>query len=107
MEKIIRDGKVAVLYSPGYGAGWYSWNNREQLLYHPTLVTMVENGEQHKITEDLVKELLGEDEKSYVCVLGALDLEIAWISQGTQFEIEEYDGYESVRIIENSCFLVA
>ena len=26
MEKVIRDGKVAVLYSPGYGAGWsYSW----------------------------------------------------------------------------------
>ena len=22
MEKVIRDGKVAVLYSPGYGAGW-------------------------------------------------------------------------------------
>ena len=26
MNKVIRDGKVAVLYSPGYGAGWYSWN---------------------------------------------------------------------------------
>jgi len=22
VEKLIRDGKVAVLYSPGYGAGW-------------------------------------------------------------------------------------
>jgi hypothetical protein len=30
MEKVIRDGKVAVLYSPGYGAGWYSWN-RDQV----------------------------------------------------------------------------
>ena len=22
MEKVIRDGNVAVLYSPGFGAGW-------------------------------------------------------------------------------------
>ena len=26
MQKVIRDGKVAVLYSPGYGAGWYTWS---------------------------------------------------------------------------------
>lgn len=25
MDKIERDGKVAVLYSPGYGAGWSTW----------------------------------------------------------------------------------
>ena len=26
MEKIIEDGKVAVLVSKGYGAGWSTWN---------------------------------------------------------------------------------
>lgn len=25
-DKVIEDGKVAVLISPNYGAGWYSWN---------------------------------------------------------------------------------
>lgn len=27
MDKVIKDGKVAVLYSPGFGAGWFTWNN--------------------------------------------------------------------------------
>ena len=44
MEKVIRDGKVAVLYSPGYGAGWYSWHDIEDLLYDPAVVEMVEKG---------------------------------------------------------------
>ena len=26
IEKVVRDGKVAVLVSPGYGAGWSTWN---------------------------------------------------------------------------------
>ena len=27
MNKIEKDGNVAVLYSPGYGAGWSTWND--------------------------------------------------------------------------------
>jgi hypothetical protein len=30
IKKVIRDGKVAVLISDGYGAGWYSWNKKYQ-----------------------------------------------------------------------------
>ena len=41
MEKVIRDGKVAVLYSPGYGAGWFSWHGIEELLYDPVVVGMI------------------------------------------------------------------
>ena len=39
--RVVRDGYVAVLYSPGYGAGWYSWHRKEELLYDPTIVQMV------------------------------------------------------------------
>jgi len=60
MEKVIRDGKVAVLISDGFGAGWYSWSsNNEALLFHPKLVEMVEQGKAAKIDEDWVKENLG------------------------------------------------
>jgi hypothetical protein len=51
MKKVIKDGKVAVLYSPGFGAGWYSWHKTEELLYHPKLVEMVENNQHKEITE--------------------------------------------------------
>ena len=35
MEKVIRDGKVAVLYSPGYGAGWSTWCYNDDLVKNP------------------------------------------------------------------------
>ena len=43
MEKVIRDGKVAVLLSAGYGAGWGSWNYgiHEVIMFHPKIVQMV------------------------------------------------------------------
>jgi hypothetical protein len=44
MDKVIRDGQVAVLYSPGFGAGWYSWNREmPELLFEPNLVAMIED----------------------------------------------------------------
>lgn len=30
MKKLIRDGKVAVLVSPGFGAGWSTWNGDDE-----------------------------------------------------------------------------
>ena len=98
MEKVIRNGKVAVLYSPGFGAGWHSWNERKELLFHPKLVEMVENNKQSKITEQWIKENLGID--NAYCG-GAGDLQIKWLDEGTAFIINEYDGSESIKILEN------
>lgn len=41
MEKVINNGEVAVLYSPGYGAGWYTWGAPLELVFHPKIVEMV------------------------------------------------------------------
>ena len=99
MEKVIRNGKVAVLYSPGFGAGWYSWNEKKELLFHPKLVEMVENNKQKEITEEFCKDLLKTDD--YICVLGARNLQIEWLNEGTAFIINEYDGSESIETLEN------
>ena len=98
MEKVIRNGKVAVLYSPGFGAGWHSWNERKELLFHPKLVEMVENNKQSKITEQWIEENLGIDN---VYCGGAADLQIKWLDEGTAFIINEYDGSESIETLEN------
>ena len=98
MEKVIRNGKVAVLYSPGFGAGWYSWNERKELIFHPKLVEMVENNKQSKITEQWIEENLGIDN---VYCGGAADLQIKWLDEGTAFIINEYDGSESIETLEN------
>lgn len=98
MEKVIRNGNVAVLVSPGYGAGWYSWNqNYEELLFAPELVELVESGRASEITKELVNDLLGID----VYTGGAHSLRIEWLPVGTAFKIDEYDGSESIETLSD------
>jgi|SRR5665213_790614 len=99
MEKVIRDGKVAVLYSPGFGAGWFTWNTgNPQCIFHPSIVALVENDEKEKITDELIQEILGCE---YFYSGGAEDLKIEWVKVGTAFKIDEYDGYESISTVED------
>ena len=106
MTKCIRDGKVAILYSPGYGAGWSTWNDdkyREFLLHDEKLVDLVEFHQQDKI-EDYVKSVYPGE---YVCVLGANQLRVEWVYPGTQFLITDYDGSESIEFNFDSYWSVA
>lgn len=91
-EKVIRDGKVAVAYSPGFGAGWTTWNDVSP--FDPRVIAMIEAGKQREMTDEWCKATFDRD---YVCSLGASDLEIAWIPVGTPFQINEYDGSESIQ----------
>lgn len=104
MEKVIRDGMVAVLYSSGYGAGWYSWNTHSpECLFHPTIVELVEQKKQKEITTDLCDNLFGDRFYSG----GAQDLYIQWIPIGTAFQIHEYDGSESIELKEHDGWIIA
>jgi len=99
MNKVIRDGKVAVLVSPGFGAGWSTWaytgdeDNRDFMLFDPTLVDMVENKDSIEDIETYVKSV-----HPHTYCGGADDLTIEWLPVGTAFRIHEYDGSESVEI---------
>ena len=103
MEKVIRDGKVAILYSPRYGAGWYSWHNIEELLNDPKIVDMVERSDDYENIVKYCHELHGE--KAYFD--GADHLQIFWLDQGTEFYIDEYDGAEMVVTESNIKWLSA
>jgi hypothetical protein len=116
MEKIVKDGRVAVLVSKGFGAGWSTWMNEEQadvLLFHPTLVQMVLEGKEDQITEDLCIELLGykkgtkEHKECSIYVGGKEGLYVEWIPKGCQFLIKEYDGCESIQIVEKTNWRIA
>jgi|SRR5699024_3109667 len=93
MEKVKRNGNVAVLVSSGFGAGWFSWNNNQELLFHPKLVEMVEQNRKEEITKEWVKENLGIED---VYCGGAYNLYIEWVPEGSNFRIDEYDGAESL-----------
>lgn len=93
VEKLIKDGKVAILISPGLGAGWSTWNweNAEELLFDKELI--------EKFINDRPNFEKFAEEKYPDCYLSTRDLCVEWIDQGTQFEINEYDGNESLHII--------
>ena len=95
-EKVVRDGKVAVLVSPGYGAGWSTWDdNKEDAVFSPEVVAWVEAGKPSDMY--LKNEERWETEFGYLG--GMEDLEVVWLPVGTRFEIDEYDGFESLRIL--------
>jgi hypothetical protein len=102
MNKLVRDGMVAVLYSPDYGSGWYTWNtNQPELLFDPAIVQLVE--------EEKFDEL-----KTYVTLKypniyegGMWELKIAWIPEGAMFRINEYDGDESIELKDDADWFTA
>lgn len=100
-EKLRRDGKVAVLYSPGYGAGWSTWCDYEGMVFDADIAKAVLAGKH----EDAGKIAAVKYPDAY---LGGLsDLQVEWVKEGEQFEITEYDGSESVRVIGECEFYVA
>jgi hypothetical protein len=92
MEKLERDGMVAVLYSPGYGAGWSTRGGDSSMVFNKRLALAVlgESG------EDVMK--VAQEEYPNVYHGGCKDLEVQWVEKGHRFEINEYDGAESVRV---------
>ena len=103
MDKKIKDDMVAVLYSPKYGAGWYSWHGIEELLYDPKLVDMVEEKASVEAIELYCEEVYGENHYYG----GADKLEVMWLPIGTHFRIHEYDGSETVEVREEIVWSVA
>lgn len=108
VNKVIRDGKVAVLVSPGFGAGWSTWSYvgeedyRNFMLFDPTLVTMVERGDSVEAIESYVTAIY-----PHIYCGGADDLTIQWLPVGTAFRIHEYDGSESVEIRDEMNWTIA
>jgi len=90
MDRVIRDGRVAVIFSPGYGSGWYTSHDIEALLFDPSIVQWVEAEEYEKILHYMILKYPS------VYYGAPEDLRIAWIPEGTEFVIDEYDGSESI-----------
>ncbi len=98
-----------ILYSPGYGAGWTSWNDEKIkafLLTYEPIISFLESGKSfshrdieektlHPLLVQMRLECLEKFQVSHVCVLGADDLQVATVDGPVR--IEEYDGFESYK----------
>jgi len=100
VKKYIKDGKVAVLVSYGFGAGWSTWasdDKSERLLYEPNIVEILLSDKEGKEKDKLIHDYCEANYDGFYT--GGVDgLNIEWLPVGTAFRIHEYDGSESVEV---------
>lgn len=90
-QKLERDGMVAVVYSPDYGAGWSTWNpgeHRQRLIFDSGVAEAVlagENARAVSIARAFCPDLYDGCSSS---------LAVAWVPKGQPFIITENDGFE-------------
>ena len=104
-EKETPEGvEVAVLVSPGYGAGWSTWADddySEAVVFDRNIVQFVLDKDDEGLTSYM------ENKYPDMYLGGADDLVVMWLAKGEAFEITEYDGHESLKVIAEQHFLVA
>jgi len=97
MKKYRKDGKTAVLVSPGHGAGWSTWEAPPKdkfLALDRGLIELKLAGASWKEAAEYL-----QDEDIY---LGGWDqAEIQWVPIGERFIIKEYNGYESLVLLKD------
>jgi len=100
MNKVVKDGKVAVLISNGWGAGFHTWGAPLEAIFDPTLVDLIER-QQYKDAIKYVETTYPDD------VTAVEDLVVQWIPEGAKFIIMEYDGNESIAILDDVKWITA
>ena len=93
---------MKVLISPGYGAGWSTWNEKE-LATDKRIIKAFELGMNEAEMSEYLEELGYEN----VYMGGYHDCEIVEVPKGSRFIIEEYDGHESILILGENNTLYA
>ena len=97
---INEEGLVGVIISPRHGAGFHSWNDIPGLCFDRDTIQMLLDGKPIQEIADFVEAKYAHT--GYVSTLGLGGSEIIWLKPGTQFFIDEYDGSESITLIENN-----
>lgn len=101
--------EVAVLVSPGYGCGWYTWHQCEELIFAPNIVEKVLRCESITI-EDIAEALeitVDEAEERGLDLYTRSQLRVRWIKENEGFSIDEYDGAESLVLEKDMRFIYA
>lgn len=95
------DKKIGIVYSPGFGAGWSTWGESEQALDQDLAAAIDRKAEKSELMA-----IAGRNWPS-AYLGGVRDLKVEWVEPGTLFEIHEYDGSESIRLMEDPGWQVA
>lgn len=95
------NGKVGIIYSPGYGAGWSTWGC-EEMATDQELARAIHAGEPYEKILEIAKRNWPDE------YMGGLeDCVVEWVDPGTQFIISEYDGSECLEFNHNDYWSIA
>lgn len=100
MEKYIKDGKVGVIISPSYGTGFYTGGAPMESIFSPKLIQLIERNQFFEVSKIL------RDEYNFY-LMDMFDLVVKWVPEGARFKIVEYDGSESIEILNEQNWLIA
>ena len=90
---------MKVLISPGYGAGWSTWNDPMMAL-DERLIRAFECGITQEDMYNLCIECGYIDEYGGPYMGGFETLKVVEVPSGTWFKIKEYDGSETLEIFD-------
>lgn len=101
-EKYEKNGKVAVIISPGYGAGFSTWNrDHPEMVFDPDIAKLLDVKEFREC-ESEIRQIV---KKKYPDAYFNPDrLVLVWLEKGTKFYVDEYDGSESIMTEESFIF---
>ena len=103
MDKVYEGEFTKVLISPGFGAGWSTWNyGIPELLFDPVIVGMVEDGTN---AETIEAYCIAKYSDGYFG--GCADLEVVLVKTGSEFIVHEYDGSETLQLKDEMKWLQA
>lgn len=97
MNKLIKDGQVAVVYTNKYGAGWSTANEhspelQEFMIFDSRVVQAVLDNDIQKAI-DIVKQEFKDDTRVYTDVDC---LTVDWVPKGMIVTLHQHDGKESL-----------
>lgn len=93
---------MAVLYSPGFGAGWSTWNLEvPEILFDPAIVELVEKNQRDELKVYVTLKYTG------LYIGGLAELTVAWLPEGSEFRIHDNDGFESIELKQELNWIVA
>jgi hypothetical protein len=122
---VTSDGRVAVLFSPGYGSEWsantFSIVEKHQLTFDSRIVMKVispefkktfserqETSESKRKFNEFINPILSTFSRYDIPSYSAFaQLEVMFIPENTLFRIKEYDGSESVEIFDIEKFFTS
>ena len=122
VELFVENGKVGVLVSPGFGAGWSTWEG-EKLAYDKRVVEFwlfhKDDAEFMRTVEDYgFRGGKGSDAHEEAMEFfksigygepymgGFPELTLEFVSPGVPWRISEYDGSEHLETFDNAGFVV-